>query len=426
MKSIQQTEQLSDRELKAVLRGDEASLGSLIREDAVNVIAGSAGSVVARIMSKTKTAFQVMLEKVIGEEFLAFLEDVAKGNGDASRNGYYSRKIHSAFGDFEIQIPRARYAAFRTKLLAKYGHDLGDISSKAIELYSSGLSGEETAKALGDMLGVGVSRGKVQEIVESTIGEALKFNGEPVPDCPIVYLDATYMPMKRAYYGGKSVESEGILVALGITPQGTKKVLGFRFGDTESIDKWEGLLLSLKERGLRNPRLFVTDGLSGMPDAIRRRFPGALHQRCLVHYRRNLASYVVRKDKKAICDDFRKVMSMPTREEARKAFRSFAAFWSAKYKGMSGMLSKTGMDIFAYYAFPRAIRKSICTSNAIESLNAKLKRETRKRILANSEDNATIITVNVFRSYDKSAGMRTRKGLMEVSREERRRMGFEI
>ena len=76
--------------------------------------------------------------------------------------------------------------------------------------------------------------------------------------------------------------------------------------------------------------------------------------------------------------------------------------------------------------FRRAIRKSICTSNAIESLNTKLKRETHKRILANSEDNATIITVNVFRSYDKSAGMRSRKGLMEVSREERRRMGFEI
>ena len=206
MKRIQQTEQLSDRELKAVLRGGEASLRSLIREDAVNVIAGSADSVVARIMSKTKTAFQVMLEKVIGEEFLAFLEDVAKGNG------YYSRKIHSAFGAFEIQIPRARYAAF----------------------------------------------------------------------------------------------------------------------------------------------------------------------------------------------------------------------WSEKYKGMSGMLSKTGMDIFAYYAFFRAIRKSNCTSNAIESLNSKLKRERRKRILANSEDNATIITVNVFRSYDKSAGMRSRKGLMEVSREERRRMGFEI
>ena len=212
MKSIQQTEQLSDRELKAVLRGDEASLGSLIREDAVNFLAGSAGSAVARIMSKTKTAFQVMLEKVIGEEFLAFLEDVAKRNGDASRNGYYSRKIHSAFGDFEIQIPHARYAAF----------------------------------------------------------------------------------------------------------------------------------------------------------------------------------------------------------------------WSEKYKGMSGMLSKTGMDIFAYYAFFRAIRKSNCTSNAIESLNSKLKRERRKRILANSEDNATIITVNVFRSYDKSAGMRTRKGLMEVSWEERKRMEFEI
>ena len=426
MKSITQTCQLSDRELKAVLRGEEDFYGLLEGGRDFGGLVEDARGLADALLGKAKAAFQVLIEKVIGEEFLGFLEDIGGQGADASRNGYYCRKIRTAMGDFEIQIPRARYAAFRTKLLAKYGHDLGDIGSKVLGLYSGGLSGEETAEALARILGVGVSREKVRGIVESTIGEALKFNEGPVPDCPIVYLDATYVPRKRAYSGGKSVESEGVMVAMGITPQGTKLVLGFRFGDTESRDKWEGLLSSLKERGLKNPRLFVTDGLSGMPDAIRRRFPKALRQRCLVHYRRNLMSYVARKDKKAVCDGFRKVRASPDREGALKAFSLFSAFWSAKYKGMAGMLRKTDADIFTYYSFPGAIRKSVYTSNTIESLNAKLKREMRKRILANSEDNATIVRVNVFRSYGKSAGRRVRKGLMERSRDERTEMGFEI
>lgn len=249
MKSIQQTCQLSDRELKAVLRGD-GNFYDLVRAgtDTEGLVKEARGMADA-ILDKAKTAFQLLIEKVIGEEFLGFFEEIGEKDADTSRNGYYGRKIRTSLGDFEIQIPRARCAAFRTKLLAKYGHDLGDISSKVLELYSSGCSGKETADAIAGILGVGISRGKVQELVESTIGEALKFYEEPVPDCPIVYLDATYIPRKRAYCGGKSVESEGILVALGVTPQGTKKVLGFRFGDTESMAKWEGLLSSLKERG---------------------------------------------------------------------------------------------------------------------------------------------------------------------------------
>ncbi len=207
---------------------------------------------------------------------------------------------------------------------------------------------------------------------------------------------------------------------------GQKKVLGFNFGETESLDRWKELLHSLKKRGLNNVNLFITDGLSGMPTAIREIYPNARHQRCTVHYKRNLMSYVKQQDKAAISADFNEVMNKSTKDEALKAFEEFKTLWSTKYRGMTRMLRDTTDNIFTYFEYPMALKKAISTSNAIESFNSKLKRETRKRIISNSEDNATIIITNICKSYNKSAGMRILTGLGELTGEEREALGFEI
>jgi putative transposase len=427
MKSIHQKCQLSDKELKAVLAGDGASFGELmdqamdyshIQED-IDDLAGT-------IYDRLSIGFQVLLEKVIGEEFMDFLEEIAGKGMNDSRNGYYTRKVRTFLGDFEIQIPRTRYENFQTKLLAKYGHDIGDVRSKVVDLYLGGMTQKEVVDAIASVSGIGISREKVGEIVRSTIGDALKFNEEAIEDCPIVYLDATYISMKRAYSGIKSVEKEGIMVALGVTRSGHRKILGFQFGETECLDRWKRLLRSLKERGLKKPVLFVTDGLSGMPDAIHELFPSAKHQRCTVHYKRNLMSYVNQADMAQIAKDFNEVMNKPSREEALRAFEAFKKLWSSRYRGMTRMLNSTDDNIFTYYDFPKEIRKSVNTSNVIESFNSKLKRETRKRILANSEDNATIVVTALSRSYGKSCGNRVIQGLKEVPKDRRDEMGFDF
>ncbi|MDD7181482.1 MAG: IS256 family transposase [Candidatus Enterosoma sp.] len=427
MKSIQQICQLSDKELKAVLSGDGFSYGELLDQALdFNRFHKDIEDLASTIYDRLRIGFQVMLEKVIGEEFFTLLEDIADRGGNASRNGYYSRKVRTFLGDFNLQIPRARYENFQTKLLAKYGHDIGDVRSKVLDLYLGGMTQSEVVDAIASVSGIGISREKVGEIVRSTIGDALKFNEEAIEDCPIVYLDATYIPMKRAVSGMKSVEKEGILVALGITKTGHRKILGFVFGETECLERWKTLLKSLKERGLKNPVLFITDGLSGMPDAVKEIFPSAKHQRCTVHYKRNLMSYVRQCDKGQICSDFNEVMAKPTKEEAMKAFEEFKKLWSSKYRGMTRMLNQTTDNIFTYYDFPEEIRESISTSNAIESFNSKLKRETRKRILANSEDNATIVVTALSKSYNKSCGRRRMKGLNKMTTDKREEMGFDF
>jgi len=425
MKSIRQTSQLSEEELKGILNSDPEVMDRLIGDCLVpSGFLSAARAYADALGERLKETFQVMIERTISEEFLSMLEEAASEGRDTSRNGYYERKIRTCLGDFTIQMPRARFLGFTTKLLKKYGHDLGDISGKVLSLYRGGLSENDIVKSLAETEGTGLSAETVRKIVHETVGEAAGFNSEPVEDCPFVYLDATYVPFKRAEGTAKSVEKEGILVAVGITPQGFHRVLGYVFGETEKAGLWKELLRGLKERGLKHPRMFITDGLSGMPEAVREVFPDALHQRCLVHYTRNLCGYVRKSEREAIAAGFRRVYTCGTREEAEKEFEAFRAVWGARYVGLRRMFDRTDGNIFSYYSFPAEIRKSLYTSNAIEGFNSELKRETRKRILMNSEDNATVVITAVCRSYNSSRLGRAMRGLNELSPDVRQALGF--
>lgn len=427
MKSIRQNAQLGDKELKGILNNDPELMRRFVDGClGPSGLLSAAGNFAALLGEKMREAFQVMVERTVSEEFFSMLEEAASEGKDTSRNGYYGRKIRTSLGDFSIQIPRARFLEFTTKLLKKYGHDLDDLGEKVMSLYRGGMSENDIVKALAETEGTGVSASTIQRIVHATVGEAAGFNSEPVADCPFVYMDATYVPFKRTEGTGKSVEKEGILVAMGITPQGFRKVLGYSFGETEKIGLWKDLLRSLKERGLKHPKMFITDGLSGMPEAVREIFPEAGHQRCLVHYSRNLCGYVRKSERKAVADDFRKVYSCLSRAEAEKRFEAFKAFWGEKYVGLRRMFERTDKNIFSFYSFPVEIRKSIYTSNAIEGFNAELKRETRKRILLNSESNATIVITAVCRSYNSSKLGRVMRGLNELNPDVRRELGFEL
>ena len=427
MKSIIQNCQLSDKILKGILNNDENVVNSIkkgvIEESELPQFLDNFAE---RLSDQLRVCFQRIIEKNISAEFFDRLEEAATEGKDTSRNGYYGRKIRTSLGDFLIQIPRARFLSFTTKLLNKYGHNLGKIEDYILSLYRSGNTENDIVNILSQTEGIGLSASTIQKIIKTTIGESLKFNQEQVEDCPFVYLDATYIPFKRSIGLDKSVEKEGILVALGITPSGYKKILGYVFGETEKIDLWKELLRNLKERGLKNPKMFITDGLSGRPEAIREIYPHALHQRCIVHYQRNLKSHVRKSDWENIGDDFQKVYRSKTKEEAVDKFELFSSFWGTKYKGLKQRIEKTNDNIFSYYSFPEEIRRSLYTSNAIEGFNSKLKRETRKRILMNSEDNASIVITAVCRSYNSSKLGRRRNGLLKVPQEVREELGFDI
>lgn len=425
MKSIKQISQLSEYELRGIINGDPETLNRMVSQTLLSSdLTLAAESYAKSFGARLAQAYQVMIEQTISEEFFSMLEEAAEDGQNTSRNGYYRRKVRTCLGDLDIQIPRARFLAFTTKLLKKYGHDLDDLSSRVMSLYRGGMSERDIVRTLSETEGTSVSITTIQRIVSQTVGEAAKFNSESVEDCPFVYMDATYVPFKRTGEKATTVEKEGILIAVGITPSGFRKVLGYAFGETEKTSLWKDLLRSLRDRGLANPRMFITDGLSGMPEAIHEIFPNALHQRCLVHYTRNICGYVRKSDRKAVSEGFRKVYCCGTREEAEKEVEAFRAVWGERYRCLRNMFDRTDGNIFSFYSFPREIRKGLYTSNAIEGFNAKLKREARKRIQMNSEDNATVVITAICRSYNSSKLGRRMNGLNELDTETRKGLGF--
>ena len=208
------------------------------------------------------------------------------------------------------------------------------------------------------------------------------------------------------------------MVALGITEEGEKVVLGFYFAPNEGAWSWDDVLADLKSRGLYSVSLFVTDGLQGMPEAIHRNYPKAKHQLCLVHETRTICRDVRKSDRKTVSGDFKNVYSAKDRAEAESRLSGFEAKWEKTYPNMVRKLRKQ-IDLFTFMDYPKLLWKSIYTSNAIEGFNSKLKRLTRKRILMNSEDNAVITIVSCCADYNKNAGKIRLRKFNDMSDEEK-------
>ena len=253
MKRIPHQCQLSAEELKSVLCGNQLDYKGKLLSDLIEVtLSHDIKSISNALFDNISKSFQILLEKLISAEFTNFLEEASRSNENGWRNGYYFRIVHTFLGDFTLQIPRTRFLSFKTNLLPKYGHSLIDLQNIVISYYGRGMSLNEIAEHLCQEEAINVSRETIRKIISSILGEYTAFNERRLDDCPIVYLDATYISFKRSTFGGsKSVEKEGILVAIGINTKGCKEVLGFQFGDTESLERWKFLLDDLKERGVK-------------------------------------------------------------------------------------------------------------------------------------------------------------------------------
>ena len=172
MKSIRQNAQLGDKELKGILNNDPELMRRFVDGClGPSGLLSAAGNFAALLGEKMREAFQVMVERTVSEEFFSMLEEAASEGKDTSRNGYYGRKIRTSLGDFSIQIPRARFLEFTTKLLKKYGHDLDDLGEKVMSLYRGGMSENDIVKALAETEGTGVSASTIQRIVHATVGD---------------------------------------------------------------------------------------------------------------------------------------------------------------------------------------------------------------------------------------------------------------
>ena len=361
---------------------------------------------------------QTLLDGLMKNEIIDFFADASNATDGNFRNGYYSRTLNTVYGPLTLRVPRDRIGQFKTKFFVPYKRTTDNICEMIQRLYVRGMTEREIVDEINDDFGTSLSRETVRTTVNKVLKDALDFNRRIIPNCPIVFLDGTYVPIKRRYEGTSKVEKECVMVALGITEEGEKVVLGFYFTPNEGAWSWDDVLADLKSRGLYSASLFVTDGLQGMPEAIHRNYPKAKHQLCLVHETRTICRDVRKSDRKAVSGDFKSVYSAKDRAEAESRLSDFESKWEKTYPNMVRKLRKQ-IDLFTFMDYPKLLWKSIYTSNAIEGFNSKLKRLTRKRILMNSEDNAVITIVSCCADYNKNAGKIRLRKFNDMSDEEK-------
>ena len=361
---------------------------------------------------------QTLLDGLMKNEIIDYFADASNATEGNFRNGYYSRTLNTVYGPLTLRVPRDRIGQFKTEFFVPYKRTTDNICEMIQRLYVRGMTEREIVDEINDDFGTSLSRETVRTTVNKVLKDALDFNRRIIPNRPIVFLDGTYVPIERRYEGTAKVEKECVMVALGITEEGEKVVLGFCFAPNEGAWSWDDVLADLKSRGLYSVSLFVTDGLQGMPEAIHRNYPKAKHQLCLVHETRTICRDVRKSDRKAVSGDFKNVYSAKDRAEAESRLSDFESKWEKTYPNMVRKLRKQ-IDLFTFMDYPKLLWKSIYTSNAIEGFNSKLKRLTRKRILMNSEDNAVITIVSCCADYNKNAGKIRLRKFNDMSDEEK-------
>jgi len=193
---------------------------------------------------------------------------------------------------------------------------------------------------------------------------------------PIVFLDAIVVKIRDNGH----VVKKSIYLALAITLEGKKELLGLWIDQSEGAKFWLGILTELKNRGVKDILVAAVDGLTGFPDAIRTAFPSCQVQLCIVHLVRNSLKFVPYKDRKAVAQTLRTVYSAPTEEAALAALDEFCAQWDGRYPMIGRSWKTRWTEIAPFLAYPAEIRKVMYTTNAVESLNYTLRKVTRNRL----------------------------------------------
>lgn len=373
-----------------------------------------------------KDKIEETINDLLQGEIEDFLTDALRDQTLDIRNGYYKRHLKTKCGRIEISVPRDRLNLFETKIIQPYKQTAADLEYVIQSLYLRGLSQNEIVKYLDEAMGIDLSRESIGKMVRKILSSALEFKKRQLPKCVAIFLDGTHVPLKRRYARyGDAVIDECVEVVMGITDRGVKEILDFITVSNEGSHSWKEFLYSLKERGIGDPKIFVTDGLMGMPEAVKEVFPEAKHQRCLVHIQRNISQNVRVKDRTEICNDFKEVYSKETKEETFQEFDSFVRKWQITYPRLIKKIASTA-GLFTYLDFPICMWKAIRTTNYIESFNADLQRYSSHRILFNSESNEIIVLTSCIADYNNTARKKKEKCIAELTEEERFQLGFEI
>ncbi len=282
-----------------------------------------------------KQLTKALIERALKSELTQHLgyekNGEAEGRGGNRRNGNSAKTLKGDFGEIEITVPRDRDASFEPQIVGKHQTRWTGFDDKVLSMYARGMTTREIQGHLQEIYGVEVSAALISQVTEEVLEEVKAWQSRPLEALyPIVYLDALYVKMR---HDGR-VENRAVYVALGVTLEGKKEVLGLWTSGSEGAKFWLSILTELRNRGVRDIFIACVDGLKGFPQAIESVFPEAQVQLCIVHLVRASLNYVSWKDRKAVAAALKPIYRAANVEQAGEELDSFISVWGSKYQAI--------------------------------------------------------------------------------------------
>jgi transposase-like protein len=319
----------------------------------------------------TKRVLETALEAEMSEHLGYDKHDPVGRNLGNSRNGVRCKTVLTEIGPVEIDVPRDVEASFTPTIVKKRQRRLSGVDQIVLSLSARGLTTGEISAHFAEVYGASVSRETVSKITDQVLEEMSAWMNRP--------LDEVYPAIVVKVREGQ-VRNKPIYVVIGVTVNGERDILGLWAGDgSEGAKFWLAVLTDLKNRGVQDVCIAVCDGLRGLPDAINTVWELTTVQACILHLIRNTFRYASRKYWDQIAHDLRPVYTAATEAEARLRFEEFAEKWGRPYPAITKLWQNAWSEFVPFLDYDVEIRKIICSTNAIESLNARYRRAVRVR-----------------------------------------------
>jgi transposase-like protein len=350
------------------------------------------GPMTGEAVNAASMAFKkALIERAMGAELghhLGYPAGAAKPDTAGNqRNGTSGKTVLTGEGPVRIEVPRDREGSFEPVLIPKHERRFTGFDENIIAMYARGMTMREIQGFLLESYGTDVSAEFISSVTEAVMAEVTAWQARPLePMYPVVFFDALRVKIKE----DAVVRNKAIYLALGVLPDGSRDILGLWIEGTEGAKFWMKVFNDLKTRGIHDILIAVTDGLKGMPEALGAVFPATTLQTCIVHLIRNSLDYASWKDRKLLAAAIRPIYTATNAEAALAELDAFEQGpWGQKFPTVVASWRRAWSHVIPFFAFPPQIRRVIYTTNAIESINARLRKIIKTRGHFPSDDAAT-------------------------------------
>ncbi len=356
---------------------DELLAGASSEEE----IAGPGGLLAQLTKRLVERAMEVELTDHVGYE--AHCEP--PGGAENQRNGSSPKTLLTEHGPVEIDAPRDRDGSFEPQIVRKRQRRFVGFDEKILALYSRGMSTRDIEAHFREIYGVQVSRDLVSRVTDAVMDDVREWAKRPLEDIyPIVFLDCMVLKIREA----GTVQRRALYLALGVTLEGERDVLGMWFQETEGAKFWMQVLTDLKTRGVQDILICCVDGLKGFPEAIEAIFPKTTVQTCIVHLIRASLRYVPRREREQVARDLKPIYTAKDADQAQAELEAFDEKWGKRFPVITQAWLNAWEHVTPFLAFPPQVRRVIYTTNAIEALNRQLRKAIKTKGSFPNEDAA--------------------------------------